>query len=62
MAGRHFSLGTIAGRSYIMESSDDLNAPVWTPLGVPHTATSVTRTLDLNVGPEPQRFFRFRLQ
>ena len=58
----HFTVGTIASRSYVVEYSDDLNAPVWTPLGPPHTATSGTMTLDLNVGPEPRRFFRFRLQ
>ena len=58
----HFTISAIAGRSYVAEYSDDLDSPVWVPVGPPYTATSVTLTLDLNVGPEPQRFFRFRLQ
>ena len=58
----HFTISAIAGRSYVAEYSDDLDSPVWVPVGPPYTATSATLTLDLNVGPEPQRFFRFRLQ
>ena len=57
----HFTLSTIAGRSYVVEYSDDLD-DAWVPIGLPYTATSGTMALDLNVGPEPQRFFRFRLQ
>ena len=58
----HVTLGTTAGRSYIVEYSDDLSAAVWTPLGPPHPATGSALALDLNVGPQPQRFFRIRLQ
>lgn len=58
----HLTLGTVAGRSYIVEDSGDLSDPVWTPVGSPRTATGATMTFDLNVGPEPQRFFRFRIQ
>ena len=58
----HVTLGTMPGRSYVVEFSDDLNAPVWAPFGPALRATGNTLAFDLNIGPQPQRFFRFRLQ
>jgi hypothetical protein len=57
-----FTLGTIPGRSYVVETSEDLNAPAWAPFGTAQRATGSSLAFDLNVGPQPQRFFRFRLQ
>jgi hypothetical protein len=50
------------GRSYRAEYKDDLDAPIWIPFGGVRTASAETLTLDLNVGAEPQRFFRIRLE
>jgi len=58
----HVTLGTMPGRSYVVEFSDDLNAPVWASFGPALRATGNTLAFNLNIGPQPQRFFRFRLQ
>lgn len=57
-----FTLSTIPGRSYLVESSDDLNLPSWTSVAVGQRANAATMTVVVNVGAQPQRFFRFRLQ
>lgn len=57
-----FTLSTIPGRSYLVESSDDLALPAWTPVGAGHPAVATTLTVVVNLGAQPRRFFRFRLQ
>jgi len=56
------SVSTTPGRSYRVEYSDDLGVPTWISLGGVRTATAETLVLDLTAGPEPQRFFRIRLE
>ncbi|HEU0008690.1 MAG TPA: lamin tail domain-containing protein, partial [Verrucomicrobiae bacterium] len=56
------TVSTTPGRSYRVEYNDDLGAPTWTALGGVRAATAETLVLDLNVGPEPRRFFRIRLE
>jgi Lamin Tail Domain/CotH kinase protein len=58
----HFTISSVAGRSYQMEFKDALDAPAWLPMGGPRTATGTSLVFDINIGPEPKRFFRFRLQ
>jgi hypothetical protein len=53
---------SLPGRGYVVEASDDLNAPAWTPLAGVFRAAGTLLTLEVNLGPEPQRFFRIRLQ
>lgn len=55
-------LDALPGRSYVVEASDDLNAPAWTPLAGAFRASGTSLALEVNLGPEPQRFFRVRLQ
>ena len=57
-----FTLSTIPGRSYVVESTDDLNLATWTTLGPGRQAGAASMNIVLNVGAQPQRFFRFRLQ
>lgn len=56
-----FTLSTIPGRSYVVEASDDLNVPVWTPVSAAQQATGSALAVSVNIGAQPQRFFRFRL-
>lgn len=50
------------GRGYSVEAAADLNAPVWVPVGGLFRASGNTLAIQINLGPEPHRFFRFRLQ
>jgi hypothetical protein len=50
------------GRSYRAEYKDSLDATAWTPVGEIGTASTPTLTFELNIGLEPQRFFRLRLE
>jgi hypothetical protein len=58
----HLTISAIPGRSYRVEYKDSLEAPIWSPLGGVGTALTETLTFDVNIGPEPQRFFRVRLE
>ena len=57
----HLSISAIPGRSYQVEYKTSLDATLWVPAGSARTATSGSLLLDVNTGPEPQRFFRIRL-
>jgi hypothetical protein len=56
------TINATPGRSYRVEYKDSLDALAWTPLGSPRAALSGFLVFDLNVGPEPQRFFRVRIE
>jgi hypothetical protein len=56
------TISVTPGRSYRVEYKDSLDAPAWAPVGGPRTALSATLVFDLNIGPEPQRFFRVRIE
>jgi hypothetical protein len=58
----YFTISALPGRSYQVEYKDHLEAPAWLPLGDARTATTGSLVLDVNIGPEHQRFFRIRLQ
>jgi len=58
----HLTVSAIPGRSYRVEYKDSLDAPAWIPLVGVHAATTSTLMIDLNIGPEPRRFFRIRLE
>ena len=51
--------GTLAGRSYQLESSPDL--ATWTAIGTPIPATGPTLTLATPVAPDTRRFHRLRV-
>ncbi len=51
--------GTLAGRSYQLESSPNLAA--WTAIGTPIIATGPTLTLATPIAPDTQRFHRLRV-
>jgi hypothetical protein len=61
----HFTISAVPGRSYQVEFKNSLDAPSWLPIGAVRTALSGSQALrlefDVNLGPEPQRFFRIRL-
>jgi len=56
-----FTIQSTAGRRYQLEYKDSLDAPAWSPVGGPRTATTTGLLFEVNLGPEPQRFFRVRL-
>ena len=56
------TISAVPGRSYQVEHKDRLDAPAWLPIGGARTATTGSLVFDVNIGPEPQRFFRIRLQ
>jgi hypothetical protein len=56
------TISATPGRRYRVEYKDDLSAPVWTSLGGPYAALSASLTIELPVGPEPQRFLRIRIE
>lgn len=56
------TINAIPGRSYRTEYKDSLDALAWIPLGGVRTALTESLVFDLNLGPEPQRFFRVRLE
>ncbi len=58
----HFNISALPGRSYQIEYKNTLDAPVWLPIGGVQAAVTNSLVLDVPVGPEPQRFFRIRLQ
>jgi hypothetical protein len=58
----HFTIGSTAGHRYQLEYKESLDAPAWLPIGGTRTATTGSLGFDVNIGPEPQRFFRVRLQ
>jgi hypothetical protein len=58
----HLTISAIPGRSYRVEYKDSLDAPAWLPLGALLRAVTESLVFDLNIGPEPQRFFRVRLE
>jgi hypothetical protein len=58
----HITLGTSPGRSYVVEYTDDLSAAIWTAVDSGQRASGGTLDMELNLGPQPRRFFRFRLQ
>jgi uncharacterized repeat protein (TIGR03803 family) len=51
----------VAGRTYQMSYKTNLNQDNWITLGSTLTATSITATLVVNIGPDPQRFYRVAL-
>ncbi len=56
------TISATPNRSYRVEYKDSLDAPAWTLVGGVQKATAATLVLNVNVGPEPQRFFRVRLE
>jgi hypothetical protein len=54
------AIEVVTGRSYRVETTADLGAPVWVPLGPAHPALAATLVIELTPGPEPQRFLRVR--
>jgi hypothetical protein len=57
----YLTISAIPGRRYSVEYKDSLDAPAWFPFGGVGTTLTETLTFELNLGPEPQRFFRIRL-
>ncbi len=53
-----FTVGTEAGRAYRVEYKNNLEDPVWTPLGLDHVATGNTLSLTVPMDAGPQRFYR----
>ncbi len=58
----HVTIQSTPGRGYQLEFKDSLEALEWLPFGNPRTAATSSLVFDVNVGAEPQRFFRVRLQ
>ena len=56
-----FQSEVIVGRTYRVEYKDDLNSPVWTPLGGNHTAVDPILTISDLISDSPQRFYRMVL-
>jgi hypothetical protein len=52
------SFRTVPHRTYRLESADDLNAPVWTPVGGNATSSGDRLTLTDTMSYGPQRFYR----
>jgi hypothetical protein len=57
----YLTISAIPGRRSSVEYKDSLDAPAWFPFGGVGTTLTETLTFELNLGPEPQRFFRIRL-
>ena len=57
----HFTIQATPGRSYQLEYTDNLDAPIWIPVGNVRTAATTSLVLDVAVGAEPHRFFHIRL-
>jgi hypothetical protein len=51
-----------SGRSYQVEYKDQLDATVWQPLGTAVRAANGALVLSVEVGSQPQRFYRIRHQ
>ena len=49
---------TVPGRRYRLESTADLTAPAWTPLGSDQAATGATLAADVNLPTGAARFYR----
>ncbi len=56
------TFSAVPGRSYRLEYKEDLNTPVWTPVGNTWVAASAILTLNEQIEPGPQRFFRVRME
>jgi hypothetical protein len=56
-----FQAAVTPGRTYRLEYKDDLNAPLWTPLGVNRTAADPILTISDTINDSPQRFYRLVL-
>ncbi|HEY5910515.1 MAG TPA: lamin tail domain-containing protein, partial [Verrucomicrobiae bacterium] len=56
-----FSFPGVAGQTYQLEYKDDLNAPLWMPLGNPIQGDGAMRTVAENMTSSSARFFRVRL-
>jgi hypothetical protein len=56
-----FSINVLAGRTYQVEYKDTLNAPDWTPLGLPRTATTPQLIITDNSMAGAERFYRLML-
>jgi len=52
------TVSTIPGRSYRVEYQDDLGLPAWSPLGADQMAGGSSLTVQDNLGPSTQRFYR----
>jgi len=52
------TLSTTAGRTYRVEYQDNLGQPPWTPLGGNQVAGGASLTVQDNLGPGQQRFYR----
>lgn len=52
------SFDTIPGRSYRVLYKDQIDAPIWTPLTAPVAAGGESLTVNDDIGPSPQRFYR----
>ena len=53
-----FSFSIMPGRTYRVEYKDDLNLPVWTPLGGNQVAADESIVIMDNLGTRAQRFYR----
>lgn len=58
----HLTVHSTPGHRYQLDYKDSLDAPAWTPMGLPRTATTSSLVFEVNIGPEAQRFFRVRFQ
>ena len=56
-----FQSEVIVGRTYRVEYKDDLNTPVWTPLGNNRTATEPVLMITDFISDSPQRFYQLML-
>ena len=54
-----FSVGTIVGKTYRVEYTENLSAAIWTQLGSDQVANSTTLSVMDHINPnQPQRFYR----
>ena len=52
------SFSAAVGKHYHVEFKNSLSEPSWTPILPDSTANSSTLVITINIGPEPQRFYR----
>jgi hypothetical protein len=52
----------VPGRSYQLQSTADLNPPIWTALGTDLTATGTVFSVTDTLPQSAQKFYRFKLE
>ena len=53
-----FNANTITGLTYVVETTTNLAAPVWTPMQTNNTGTSGSINYQTNTSSAPSQFFR----